>query len=337
MRPDMDGVWSSQHIMKVVPDPMKVPSGFLYAYLSSKFGVPQVISGTYGGIIQHIEPEHIAGLSVPRLGEKLERRVHELVEAAAELRVSAARGLHEVGNRFDGLVREVDVSRPSPRVSAVPASTIQARFDAQFHDVVVRDIRAALAAGKHCSLGEMCPTVVLPGIFKRVNTDDEAYGAPYFTGATLFWLEPKQKAILSRETTLFDDVLLERGTVLVQAFGQDGGLTGRAVWVGEHLHGKTTTHMLVRLRAQSLECTAYLFGFLQSDTAYRQLAVLTYGGSIPHLDVAGIKSVIVPLLADEESEQVGAQVLQAVGGRDQALTLERDARALVERAIEDAS
>ena len=337
VRPDMDGVWSSQDIMKVVPDPMKVPSGFLYAYLSSKFGVPQVISGTYGGIIQHIEPEHIAGLSVPRLGEKLERRVHELVEAAAELRVSAARGLHEVGNRFDGLVREVDVSRPSPRVSAVPASTIQARFDAQFHDVVVRDIRAALAAGKHCSLGEMCPTVVLPGIFKRVNTDDEAYGAPYFTGATLFWLEPKQKAILSRETTLFDDVLLERGTVLVQAFGQDGGLTGRAVWVGEHLHGKTTTHMLVRLRAQSLECTAYLFGFLQSDTAYRQLAVLTYGGSIPHLDVAGIKSVIVPLLADEESEQVGAQVLQAVGGRDQALTLERNARALVERAIEDAS
>ena len=59
------------------------------------------------------------------------------------------------------------------------------------------------------------------------------YGAPYFTGATLFWLEPQQKAILSRETTLFDDVLLEHGTVLVQAFGQDGGHTGRAVWVGE--------------------------------------------------------------------------------------------------------
>ena len=337
VRPDMDGVWSSQDIMKVVPDAKKLPSGYLYAYLSSKFGVAHVISGTYGAIIQHIEPQHIAGLPVPRLGEKLERRAHELVEAAADLRASAAKGLREVGNRFDKLVREVDVSRPSPRVSAVPASTIQARFDAQFHDVVVRDIRGALATGKHCSLGEMCPTVFLPGIFKRINTDDEAQGAPYFTGATLFWLDPQQKAILSRETTLFEDVLLERGTVLVQAFGQDGGLTGRAVWVGEHLHKKATTHMLVRLRSQSLESTAYLFGFLQSDAAYRQLAVLTYGGSIPHLDVAGIKSVIVPLLAKEESEQIGGQVLEAVDGRDQALTLDRDARALVEGAIEEAS
>ena len=94
---------------------------------------------------------------------------------------------------------------------------------------------------------------------------------------------------------------------------------------------------MVRLRSQSLESTAYLFGFLQSDAAYRQLAVLTYGGSIPHLDVAGIKSVIVPLLGAGESEQIGAQVLQAVDGRDQALTLDREALALVERAIEDAS
>ena len=79
----------------------------MYAYLSSKFGVPQVISGTYGAIIQHIEPQHIAGLPVPRFDEKLERRVHELVEAAAELRASAAKGLREVRGRFDKLVREV--------------------------------------------------------------------------------------------------------------------------------------------------------------------------------------------------------------------------------------
>ncbi|MCP4698362.1 MAG: restriction endonuclease subunit S, partial [Gammaproteobacteria bacterium] len=57
VRPDMAGIWSSQDILKVVPDPGKIPPGYLYAYLSGKFGVPQVVSGTYGAIIQHIEPE----------------------------------------------------------------------------------------------------------------------------------------------------------------------------------------------------------------------------------------------------------------------------------------
>jgi type I restriction enzyme S subunit len=53
-RRDMAGIWSSQHILKVVPDPAKIPSGYLYAYLSSKFGVPLIVSGTYGSIIQSL-------------------------------------------------------------------------------------------------------------------------------------------------------------------------------------------------------------------------------------------------------------------------------------------
>ena len=81
---------------------------------------------------------------------------------------------------------------------------------------------------------------------------------PYFTGASLFWLEPLSKGILSKKTSLFDQVLLEKGTMLVQAFGQEGGLTGRSVWVGEHLDNTCTTHMLIRLRARTVEETAYL-------------------------------------------------------------------------------
>jgi type I restriction enzyme S subunit len=47
-RPEMDGMWSSQDVLKVVPDPDRILSGYLYAFLSSKFGVPLVVGGTYG-------------------------------------------------------------------------------------------------------------------------------------------------------------------------------------------------------------------------------------------------------------------------------------------------
>ena len=84
-RPDMDGMGSAQHIMKVAPNPDRILPGYLYAFLSSKFGVPLVVGGTYGAIIQHIEPHHIASLPVPRLGDELEAQVHTLMECAAHL------------------------------------------------------------------------------------------------------------------------------------------------------------------------------------------------------------------------------------------------------------
>src|SRR5262249_54057446 len=59
-RPDMEGMWASQDILKVVPQTSRIPSGYLHAFLTGKFGVPLITSGTYGAIIQHIEPEHIA-------------------------------------------------------------------------------------------------------------------------------------------------------------------------------------------------------------------------------------------------------------------------------------
>ena len=68
VRPEMDGMACSEHAMRVVPDADKIPPGYLYAFLSSKYGVPLVVSGTYGAIIQSIEPHHIADLPVPRFG-----------------------------------------------------------------------------------------------------------------------------------------------------------------------------------------------------------------------------------------------------------------------------
>ena len=45
-RTNMAGMWSAQDVMKVVPDPEKIPPGYLYAFLSSRFGLPLVTSGT---------------------------------------------------------------------------------------------------------------------------------------------------------------------------------------------------------------------------------------------------------------------------------------------------
>jgi type I restriction enzyme S subunit len=334
-RPEMDGMWSSQDVLKVVPDPDQICPGYLYAFLSSKFGVPLVVGGTYGAIIQHIEPHHIANLPVPRLGEKIESEVHNLVQEAAELRTNAARVLREIATLFDNMIVNIDIHQSSPHTSSVSSLICAKRLDAAFHDPVVQRIRNTLRSGRYMTIGQFCSRIFLPGIFKRIHIEDPTYGAPYYTGASLFWLEPQPKGILSRKTSLFEQVRLTKGTILVQAFGQKGGLTGRSVWVGNYLDGACTTHMLVRLNAEELSRSAYLYSFLQSDAAYLQIACLPYGGSIPHLDEGGIATVIVPLLPDNEMEKVSLAALAALESRDRALGMERKARRIVESVIEE--
>ena len=335
-RPGFDEFIGSGDLIRIEPDPDAAPPGYLFAFLASRYGHAQIRKQIYGGHIKHVDPEHLANLLVPRLGRKLEQQIHDLVQQASSLRLKGNRLLRDVAMRFDALVESVALNsqRESPRIGIANASSLQHRLDAQFHDPLVRAVRAQLASGEHATLGTWCQRIFLPGIFKRIHVDDVAYGAPYYTGSALFSLDPVPKGVLSRKTTLFNQVRMEEGTVLVQAFGQEGGLTGRAVWVGRHLAGATTTHMLVRLNAKTKDDTAYLFGFLQSQAAYRQIASLTYGGSIPHFDEDGIASVVIPLFSIGERREMAREVVASVDCRDDALDAERQACALIEHAIE---
>ena len=77
------------------------------------------------------------------------------------------------------------------------------------------------------------------------------------------------------------------------------------------------------------------YGFLQSESAYRQIASLPFGGSIPNFSEAEMKTVLIPLLPAADRNAIGLTVLKAMKDRDDALSLQLEARRLVEAAIEE--
>lgn len=62
VREDMDGLIGSDDIIRIVPCPSRAPGGYLYAFLCSEPGITMLKRSTYGAVIQHIEPHHIADL-----------------------------------------------------------------------------------------------------------------------------------------------------------------------------------------------------------------------------------------------------------------------------------
>lgn len=340
-RQEMAGMWSSQDILKVVPDPQRIPSGYLFAFLSGRFGVPLVIRGTYGAIVQHIEPQHVSHLPVPRLGSDFEGRVHRLVTDAALARTGASRLLADAAAAF---LKILDLPEPkpsfayeTPSVSLQPARSILERFDAYYYASWNCDARTAfdrVPADQRAVLGDVAEDVYIPGFFKRIYAPDPAFGYPYLTGGDVYELFPTSSRYLSKKVPEIERLILHRGMILIQDSGQLGGLIGRPLLVGRYLEGFACTNNMVRLIPRTESDQGYLFAALNNEYGMRLLMREATGSSIPHLEEKRIRRLEIPWPKATVREQIAAVVLEARELRDRACDLEREAVEAVCFAIE---
>ena len=338
----MDGLACTEDVLRVIPDARRVRSGYLYAFLSSKFGVPLVTSGTYGAIIQHIEPQHIADLPVPRLGDEVERNVHLLVEEAAKLRTEASKLLAGAVRDLEALAALEPLPAPASPTPfscvAVPASAVQERFDAFFHSPYGHQVVAHLRNGPigTTTVGSLASGIVEPNRFKRIRIDDPAFGVRFFGTAALMWSEPIEMYFLPKNQQGIQQYIVTDRTVLIPRSGQLSGIIGTAVLPYGDILGGAVSEDAIRIHCENANTAGFVFVALTSQYGLRQLKARAYGSSIPHLDVHQIGRVVLPDPGDSERKRIGKQGARVAALRHAAVFKEREARALVERSIEEA-
>jgi len=337
VRPDMVGMWSSQDIMKVVPDASHIPPGYLYAFLSSRYGVPLVISGTYGAIIQHIEPEHIAYLPVPRFSEDVEDAVSTLVDSAAQARAEAVQLVkHAQTLLFDMLALKRPTSvhcLPKPDVTWVASDCILDRADAYYYSSRNSEARNSFDdSGNNVALSDVVE-VFIPPIFKRRYASSPQFGSPYITGGDVFELNPTSEKYLMRRVAAEYRLMLQKGMIVIQEAGQLGGLIGRSVMVGRHLDGFSCSNNMIRIVSEDDVDAGYLFALLSSEYGVRLLSREAAGSSIPHTDEQRVSRLRIPWPNKPTRERISQLAIRARELRDQACQLESEAREKVEACI----
>ena len=331
-RPDMAGMACSEHVLRVVPDVGRIPSGYLYAFLSSRYGVPLVVSGTYGAIIQHIEPEHIAELPVPRFGPVFEQEVAQLIDAAAAERVAASKHRRAALELFQA---KIGWSHHSDSIARAPmASALLGRMDAFHYSPRVETGRASLAA--HCGirLGDQVDRVFEPNRGSRLKDTDPAFGVPFLSSSSVFELNPSAEYLVSRSLTPhLEGLLVSHCDVLIPRSGQLGGIIGRAVLPLPMNVGQAGSEHLVRVRCHSPQDAAYLWAVLASEPGYWALVGTAFGSSIPSLDSSLISDLTIPWLSELDRQEIGALAEKAVVAQNKGNELEATAVALLEEKI----
>ena len=202
-----DGLAASEDVIRVVPNG-KMCVGCLYAFLASKYGYALLTQGTFGSVINHVEPSYIKSLPVPVFPESLQQKIHQRIMESARLREEA----DAVRCKAVAYFADYDVPK-QPTMFSKKLSQFGFSFAAYNNNLDVDAIRANYA-GSSISLSEIADQIFVPPLFKHIYLDKDN-GHPFLTGREMTfqniryyrWLSPRGVKDI-RTYTIEKDMLL---------------------------------------------------------------------------------------------------------------------------------
>lgn len=319
-------------------------AGYLYTFLKSKIGNKILLTNSYGAVITHIEPAHLASVPIPDAPPILKQEIHQLIMRSYDLRDESNALLDEAEALLKAELHlpeldELDVKRYDQTADVdtfnVKLHDMNGRLDASYHVPIVDAIVAHLEkyAAKVTTVGDerISDEVILPGRFKRVYVE-EGYGIPFFGGRSIGELDPSDKKYLSfsqHDKKIKKELTIHEKMILITC----SGTIGNIALVPKHWDGWAMTHDIIRLIPHK-DMVGYVFVWLQTDYTKSILKSKSYGAVVQHIEKLHIDTIPVPLLKNAEVQtQINTLALQANEKRYEAYQLEQKALKLMEEKV----
>ena len=263
-----DGLAASEDVIRVVPNG-KMCVGCLYAFLASKYGYALLTQGTFGSVINHVEPSYIKSLPVPVFPESLQQKIHQRIMESARLREEADAARCKAVAYF----ADYDVPK-QPTMFSKKLSQFGFSFAAYNNNLDVDAIRANYA-GSSISLSEIADQIFVPPLFKHIYLDKDN-GHPFLTGREMTfqniryyrWLSPRGVKDI-RTYTIEKDMLL-----LYKSGTTDGGMLGDVLIADDNLNGACLSDHVIRIKPKSKLLACWAYAFLKSPGGVKLLQAL---------------------------------------------------------------
>lgn len=339
----LDGLIFSHDLLRI--DSNDDNAGYIYAYLKSKIGQQILLTNSYGAVITHIEPEHLADVPIPNAPVEIKQEIHKMVIDSYALRDESNKLLDEA---MYLLVQELklppieeigvdDFVQDAPvETFLVKLSQLNNRVDASYHVPIVKAIVDYLNknAAEVTTIGDcrISRNVILPGRFKRVYVD-EGYGRIFIGGKQLGELDPTNKKYLSvtqHGERIEEQLELHENMTLITC----SGTIGKVALVGKHWENWTANQHIIRVVPANNEIAGYLSVFLSSQYGYRLITRYTYGSVIDEIDATHVSQIPIPILKNAEiQDRINKLALQANQKRYEAYLLEQKALRTMDQKV----
>lgn len=322
-----------------------VDQGYIYTYLKSKIGNKILLTNSYGAVITHIEPEHLATVPIPNASQDIKKKIHDLVVRSYGLRDESNRLIDEGMKllvqelnlpEIDVLTEQSVTDNEEIQSFSVKLSDLEGRVDASYHIPIVKTITEHLReyAKEVTTLGnpDICAEIILPGRFKRVYVE-EGYGRVFIGGKQLGELDPSNKKYLSlvhHKDRITKQLELHENMTLITC----SGTIGKVVLVGKQWEDWTANQHIIRVVPASKDIAGYIYVFLLSDYGHQLITHYTYGSVVDEIDDNHVRQIPIPLLKNKGvQDKINLLVLSANEKRYEAYKLEQEAVEIMDNEV----
>lgn len=337
---------ASEHVIRVIPNNI-LRGGLVYAYLASKYGQSLLTQGTFGAVIQHIEPDFVSSIPIPSFPEDFQNKINDLVLESARLREEAtdmlleAEGLLKESANLRDLTPE-DYDYFGPRSASREASC----FIRNRKDITPTTINAFNLSERIRKTKESMPCSTKPlrevllngdtfstGSFPRVEVK-EGYGIMLINQKDIFDTVIKGKYISQRGVKT--DNMVEYGEVLIAGVGTLGENETfcRAIFANEDLVGQLVSGEFIRMKVNKEIPSGYLYAWLSSDYGFRLLRNIQAGTKLCRPTPKLVLDIPIPVIPPNVMIKIDKLVKEAHTKRYEANENERKAIRMVEQEIE---
>ncbi|MDD7458042.1 MAG: restriction endonuclease subunit S [Clostridia bacterium] len=315
--------------------------GYIYTYLKSRVGNKILLTNSYGAVITHIEPEHLASVPIPNAPEEIKKKIHDLIMRSYELRDESNELLDKAEQI---LVEEMKLPPIEEMLNAedtvetfnVKLSELNKRADASYHVPVVKAIVKHLKehAGELTTIGDerISKKIILAGVFKRTYVEEE-YGYPFLGGKEITQLNPKTEKYLSKavhKARYEKELRVSENMILVS----DRGTIGTVALVPKHWNNYAVSQNVLKVIPSNNNIAGYLYVFLNSEYGKLLTCRETYGSVVDMIDNHSLATIEFPLLKDKTKQaQINALALEANDKRYQAYCLEQEALTIMNKEV----
>lgn len=326
---------ASQDVIRVSPNNI-LREGVIYAFLASKYGYSMLTQGTFGSVIQHIEPENVKEIPIPQFPDSFQKEVDDLMQESARLREEAMDALEEAKKVLDSfiIVTHKNTNYKTDVVSSKDIwNSLQYRLDppALMNDGVVT-MSKVTKAFSFKTIGELNAKVHRPGIFKRSYVEN---GIPYIKGSEIFLTNPFRRCEqLSKTRTPFvEEMALTEGIILITCAGSVGNIK----MITKEYEDKEAigSQDIIRLISDDkLYTREYLFTYLQMPFVFDYIQSMKYGSVIERIEPFHVESIPVVEPTEELSAKISNLIKQYMDKTYRAFNCEEQAISMVEQEIE---
>lgn len=317
---------ASEDVIRLVPNNL-MKGGLVYAYLASDFGHSLLTQGVFGAVIQHIEPNFIASLPIPKFPNVFQEMVDELIQESAKLREESTEALKDAISIFESEVGDSKV-KLGCNYKIIKSNLISSkfyRFDSQYQIGKAQITKYS----NTIKIGSIAKKIFVGNRGKRYYVEN---GIPFLSSSDMMLANPLRFCkYISKKTPSISEMIVNNRDILISR----SGTVGNTIIVGKALSGVAVSEHAMRLVIDSDEITPeYVFAYFMTQHGHDALQILPYGSVIVTLGEDFLADIDLPVLEKTKRDTITGLISSYIEKLDLSIEKENKSISMVEQEIE---